>query len=129
MLFSLLLLLIFFNVYLAVDLNTVDIVFFATAIVIVVTVAVAFITIDTISLLLVTVIFVFVFAPTTKIDVVCHTVINVVIVDFFVSFIFADVFVVVFIGCGMPQFRWCWHRDFIILVIRIDIVAFIVRYF
>ena len=96
-----------FIVYLAVDVTTVHIVFFATAIVIVVTVAVALITIDTISLVPITVIFFIVFAPTNKIDVVCHTVINVVIVDFLVSFIFADVFVVVFICCGLPQFRWC----------------------
>ena len=69
-----------FNDYLAVDVTTAHIVFFATAIVIVVTVAVALIIIDTVSLA------------------------N---VDLFVSFIFANVFVVVFIACGMPQFRWC----------------------
>ena len=96
-----------FNDYLAVDVTTAHIVFFATAIVIVVTVAVALITTDTVSLVLFTVIFVVVFAHTIKIDALCHTVINVAIVDFFVSFIFANVFVVVFIGCGMPQFRWC----------------------
>ena len=61
-----------FNVYLAVDVTTAHIVFFAAAIVIVAAVAVALITIDTVSLVLITVIFV-VFAPTIKIDVVCHT--------------------------------------------------------
>ena len=65
-----------FNVHLAVDVTTAHIIFFAAAFVIVAAVAVALITIDTVSLVLITVIFV-VFAPTIKIDVVCHTVINV----------------------------------------------------
>ena len=77
------------NVYLAVDVTTVDVVFFATAIV-VVTVAVGLITADTVSLGVITVIFVVVFVPTIRIDVVCHAVINVVIVDFFVNIMFAD---------------------------------------
>ena len=116
----------FLNIYLA------DIVFFATTIV--VTVAVALITIDTVSLVVITVIFT-VFVPNIRIDVVCHTVINLVIVDFFCQYhfrwcLFADDFsLVVFIGCGISQFRWCWLRDFIFFVIRIDIVAFLVRYF
>ena len=76
MLFSLLLLLIFFNVYLAVDVTTVDVVIFATAaIVIVVTVAVTLITIDNVSLLVITVIIV-ALVPTIRTDVVCHTVIK-----------------------------------------------------
>ena len=54
----------FFNVYLAVDATTVDVVFFATAIVIVVTVAVALITVDTVSLVVITVILVVAFVPT-----------------------------------------------------------------
>ena len=93
-----------FKVYLAVDVTTVPIVFFPTVIVVAVTVAVAFITIDTVSVVLIKVLFVVALVPTIKIDAVYHTVINVVLVDFFVSFIFA-VFVVVFICYGMPQFR------------------------
>ena len=96
-----------FNVYHAADVTSAHTVFFATAIVIVVTVAVTLITIDTVSLVLTAVIFVAAFTPTIETDIVCHNVISVVIVDFFVSFLFADVFVVVFIGCGMPQFRLC----------------------
>ena len=67
--------------YLADDVTT-AVVFFATAI-IVVTIAVTLITIDTVSLVVITVIFVVAFIPTIRIDVVCHAVINVVIVDFF----------------------------------------------
>ena len=55
-----------FNDYLAVDVTTAHIVFFATAIVIVVTVAVALITIDKVSLILITVIFVVVSLPLSK---------------------------------------------------------------
>ena len=97
----------FFNVYLAVDVTTADVVFFATAIAIVVTVVVALIAINAVSLVVITVIFVVVFAPTIRIDVLYHTVIIVIIVDFFVNIIFTDIFVVVFIGSGIPQFRWC----------------------
>ena len=97
----------FFNVYLAVDVTTADVVFFATAIAIVVTVVVALIAINAVSLVVITVIFVVVFAPTIRIDVLYHTVIIVTIVDFFVNIIFTDIFVVVFIGSGIPQFRWC----------------------
>ena len=55
-----------FNDYLAVDVTTAHIVFFATAIVIVVTVAVALITIDKVSPILITVIFVVVSLPLSK---------------------------------------------------------------
>ena len=70
----------FLNIYLA------DVVFFATTVI--VTVAVALIIIDTVSLVVITVIFVIVFIPTIRIDVVCHTVINLVIVDFFCQYHF-----------------------------------------
>ena len=69
-----------FNVYLAADVTTAHIVFFATAIAIVVTVAVGLITNDTVSLVLIIVIFIVVFTPTIKIYVACHTVISLVIV-------------------------------------------------
>ena len=64
-----------FNIYLVVDVTTAHIVFFAAAIVIIV--AVDLITTDKVSLVLITPIFVVVFVLTIKIDVVCHTVINV----------------------------------------------------
>ena len=70
------------NVYLTVDVATVDAVFFATAIVIVVSVAGALITDDTVSLVVITVIFVVVFVPIVRIDIVCHAVINVVLLIF-----------------------------------------------
>ena len=109
------------NVYLAVDVTTVD-VFFATAVFIVVSVAVPLVTADTVSLVVITVVFIVGFVSTIKIDVVCHAVINVAIVDFFDNITFAGVFVVVVIvvvdfvdaiflvvfvniACGIPQFR------------------------
>ena len=64
-----------FNIYLVVDVTTAHIVFFAAAIVIIV--AVDLITTDKVSLVLITPLFVVVFVLTIKIDVVCHTVINV----------------------------------------------------
>ena len=64
-----------FNIYLVVDVTTAHIVFFAAAIVIIV--AVDLITTDKVSLVLITPIFVVVFVLTIKIDVVCHTVVNV----------------------------------------------------
>ena len=64
-----------FNIYLVVDVTTAHIVFFAAAIVIIV--AVDLITTDKVSLVLITPIFFVVFVLTIKIDVVCHTVINV----------------------------------------------------
>ena len=68
-----------------------DVVFFATTI-IVVTIAVTLVTIDTVSLVVITVIFVVPFIPTIRIDVVCHAVINVIIVDFFCQYSFCDIF-------------------------------------
>ena len=66
-----------FNIYLVVDVTTAHIVFFAAAIVIVIIVAVDLIFTDKVSLVLITPIFFVVFVLTIKIDVVCHTVINV----------------------------------------------------
>ena len=66
-----------FNIYLVVDVTTAHIVFFAAAIVIVIIVAVNLIFTDKVSLVLITPIFFVVFVLTIKIDVVCHTVINV----------------------------------------------------
>ena len=51
------------NIYLAVDVTTVDVVFFATAIVVAVAVAVTLITVDIVSLVVITVIFVLVSFP------------------------------------------------------------------
>ena len=66
-----------FNIYLVVDVTTAHIVFFAAAIVIVIIVAVDLIFTDKVSLVLIIPIFFVVFVLTIKIDVVCHTVINV----------------------------------------------------